>query len=174
MCIRDRSKGEDHHVEFIVLDRPSSISSGVVEGTMTTPENASGISRYPLPSRYGLTMGELAKLYQGEGYKNYWITGAPGSTANEYGETTSAPANWNWDDPTMEKKISLADCDLTVIPCEGYTRAMYWDCLLYTSAGRTPAGGEPGPGRGGCGGLCAAVRQPHFGSGHASAGGRGV
>lgn len=27
----------------------------------------------------------------------------------------------------MEKKISLADCDLTVIPCEGYTRDMYWD-----------------------------------------------
>lgn len=121
------SKDENHHVEFIVLDRPSSISSGVVEGTMTTPENASGISRYPLPSRYGLTMGELAKLYQGEGYKNYWTTGAPGSTANEYGESTAAPAGWNWDDPSMEKKISLADCDLTVIPCEGYTRDMYWD-----------------------------------------------
>ena len=121
------AKGEDHHVEFIVLDRPSTISSGVVEGTMTTPENASGISRYPLPSRYGLTMGELAKLYQGEGYKNYWTTGAPGSTANEYGATTTAPADWNWDDPSMAKKISLADCDLTVIPCEGYTRDMYWD-----------------------------------------------
>lgn len=121
------SKGSDHRVEFIVLDRPSSISSGVVEGTMTTPENASGISRYPLPSRYGLTMGELAKLYQGEGYKNYWTKGAPGSDANEYGETTAAPANWDWNDPTMEKKISLAECPLEVIPCEGYTRDMYWD-----------------------------------------------
>ncbi|SBW08956.1 conserved exported hypothetical protein [uncultured Eubacteriales bacterium] len=115
------------NVEFIVLDRPSTISSDVVEGTMTTPGNASGISRYPLPSRYGLTMGELAKLYQGEGYKNYWTTTYPGGPANEYGSTTAAPADWNWKDPSMEKKISLADCDLKVIPCEGYTRDMYWD-----------------------------------------------
>ena len=125
-CVEARNlAGRD--VEFIVLDRPSTISSDVVEGTMTQPGNASGISRYPLPSRYGLTMGELARLYQGEGYKNYWTKGAPGSDANEYGGTTAAPADWNWDDPAMENKISLADCRLTVVPCQGYTRDMYWD-----------------------------------------------
>lgn len=124
-------------IELIVLDRPSPISSDVVEGTTTaaTSSNVAGTDRFPLPSRYGLTMGELALLYQGEGYKHYWSTTWLGGTANAFGSSTAPPADWNWKwdplyptvNPNMEKKINLGDCKVKVIPCEGYTRDMYWD-----------------------------------------------
>ncbi len=119
-------------VELIVLDRPSSIGSDTVEGSMHFSNNQTGFARFPLPSRYGLTMGEVALMYQGEGWKYFWQKTYPGGPENLYGSKTSMPSKefkgvWAWDDPQFADKLSLGECEVKVIPCEGYTRDMYWD-----------------------------------------------
>jgi uncharacterized protein YbbC (DUF1343 family) len=46
-----------------VLDRPNPIGGSVVEGPVLDPAFSSFIGLYPLPIRHGLTVGELAALY---------------------------------------------------------------------------------------------------------------
>ncbi|MCD6184768.1 MAG: DUF1343 domain-containing protein [Deltaproteobacteria bacterium] len=47
----------------ILLDRPNPVSGAVMEGNTLKPENISFVGRYPLPMRHGLTIGELALLF---------------------------------------------------------------------------------------------------------------
>jgi len=49
--------------KVIVLDRPNPISGTVIEGNCLSPEYASFVGRYPIPMRHGLTIGELALLF---------------------------------------------------------------------------------------------------------------
>lgn len=46
-----------------VLDRPNPIGGTVVEGPVLDPKFASFIGLYPLPIRHGMTIGELARLF---------------------------------------------------------------------------------------------------------------
>ena len=69
----------------VVLDRPNPVGGAAVEGNLLSPEAASFVGRYPIPMRHGLTIGELALLFNG----HFGI-----------------------------------GCDLTVIPMEGWRRAM--------------------------------------------------
>ncbi|MDL2330168.1 DUF1343 domain-containing protein [Desulfosarcina sp. OttesenSCG-928-A07] len=46
----------------IVLDRPNPIG-GQMEGNLLTPDCQSFVGRYPIPMRHGLTIGELAILF---------------------------------------------------------------------------------------------------------------
>ena len=49
---------------FVVLDRPNPIGGLAVEGNvLEAPAFASFVGRYPIPVRYGLTIGELARLF---------------------------------------------------------------------------------------------------------------
>jgi uncharacterized protein YbbC (DUF1343 family) len=51
-------------VEFIVLDRPNPIGGKVLEGAVLKyPEFSSFVGLYPIPERHGLTIGELASLF---------------------------------------------------------------------------------------------------------------
>jgi uncharacterized protein YbbC (DUF1343 family) len=51
-------------IDFIVLDRPDPISGVVTEGPILEyPEYSSFVGVYPVPVRFGMTVGELAKLY---------------------------------------------------------------------------------------------------------------
>lgn len=47
----------------IVLDRPNPVSGDRIEGNCLSPEMASFVGRYPIPMRHGLTIGELARLF---------------------------------------------------------------------------------------------------------------
>jgi len=47
----------------IVCDRPNPISGKYVSGNVLEPEFASFVGQYPLPTRHGMTVGELAKLF---------------------------------------------------------------------------------------------------------------
>lgn len=47
----------------IVCDRPNPINGDLVEGNILEPEFASFVGQYPLPTRHGMTPGELAKLF---------------------------------------------------------------------------------------------------------------
>jgi uncharacterized protein YbbC (DUF1343 family) len=49
--------------KVIVLDRPNPVGGDRVEGNLLNPEYASFVGRYPLPMRHGLTIGELAVLF---------------------------------------------------------------------------------------------------------------
>ena len=53
----------EHGVRVIILDRPNPINGIAVEGNCLTAEWASFVGRYPIPMRHGLTIGELAKLF---------------------------------------------------------------------------------------------------------------
>ncbi len=50
---------------FVVLDRPNPTGGEVIEGPMPEAAFASFLSRYPLPIRHGLTMGEIARWLDG-------------------------------------------------------------------------------------------------------------
>jgi uncharacterized protein YbbC (DUF1343 family) len=53
---------------FVVLDRPNPINGVQVEGPILEPAFATFVGLYPIPVRYGLTVGELAKMINGEGW----------------------------------------------------------------------------------------------------------
>jgi uncharacterized protein YbbC (DUF1343 family) len=53
----------DAGVEVAVLDRPNPVDGVSVEGNLLRPEWASFVGRYPIPMRHGLTLGELAGLF---------------------------------------------------------------------------------------------------------------
>jgi uncharacterized protein YbbC (DUF1343 family) len=50
----------------VVLDRPNPLGGEAVEGSSLQPGFESFIGPHPLPTRHGLTMGELARLYHKE------------------------------------------------------------------------------------------------------------
>ena len=55
---------------FYVLDRPNPITGTHVEGPMLDADQLSFTGSFPLPLRHGMTIGELAKLINGEKHWN--------------------------------------------------------------------------------------------------------
>lgn len=49
--------------KFVVLDRPNPIGGIKVEGNLLEIGHESFVGQYPIPMRHGLTVGELAKLF---------------------------------------------------------------------------------------------------------------
>ncbi len=58
----------EQHIPFVVLDRPNPINGVQVEGSMLDTVFASFVGLYPIPVRHGMTVGELARLFNGEGW----------------------------------------------------------------------------------------------------------
>ncbi|MFO7710074.1 MAG: DUF1343 domain-containing protein [Desulfobacterales bacterium] len=53
-------------LEFIVLDRPNPITATRMEGPVLDPDLKSFTGYFPLPVRHGMTIGELARMFNGE------------------------------------------------------------------------------------------------------------
>jgi uncharacterized protein YbbC (DUF1343 family) len=53
-------------IEFVVLDRPNPISASRVEGPVMDSDLRSFTGYFPLPVRHGMTLGELARMFNGE------------------------------------------------------------------------------------------------------------
>ncbi len=53
-------------IPFYVLDRPNPISAAVVQGPVLDEDRRSFTAYFPLPVRYGMTIGELAELFNAE------------------------------------------------------------------------------------------------------------
>lgn len=92
----------EHKKEVVILDRPNPISGISVEGNLVEADYRSFVGMFPLPNRHGMTVGELALLFndrskyncsltvvQMEGWKrnNYfdetnlqWISPSPNTT----------------------------------------------------------------------------------------------
>lgn len=63
--------------EFIVLDRPNPLGGNLVEGPVLDTAFSSFIGLYPIPFVYGLTVGELAQLFNTEFDINVDLTVIP-------------------------------------------------------------------------------------------------
>jgi uncharacterized protein YbbC (DUF1343 family) len=62
-CMEEAAK---HKIAFYVLDRPNPLGGEIVEGPMLDADKTSFTAYYPLPVRYGLTIGELAQFFNAE------------------------------------------------------------------------------------------------------------
>ena len=56
----------EHGKKVVVLDRPNPIGGLQVEGNLHEPEFHSFVGMYPIPMRHGLTVAELARLFNEE------------------------------------------------------------------------------------------------------------
>jgi uncharacterized protein YbbC (DUF1343 family) len=66
-CMEEAAK---RGIKFYVLDRPNPLNGEIVEGPMLDTEKTSFVAYFPVPVRYGLTIGELAQLYNTENHVN--------------------------------------------------------------------------------------------------------
>jgi len=62
-CMEEAAK---HNIAFYVLDRPNPMGGNIVEGPMLDADKTSFTAYFPLPARYGLTIGELAQFFNAE------------------------------------------------------------------------------------------------------------
>ena len=53
-------------IPFLVLDRPNPIGGQAIAGNCLDPAFASFVGQYPIPVRYGLSIGELARVFNEE------------------------------------------------------------------------------------------------------------
>lgn len=53
-------------IEFVVLDRPNPLNGVAVEGPLLDADRLSFEGYFPLPLRHGMTLGELARLFNAE------------------------------------------------------------------------------------------------------------
>ncbi|MCP4592035.1 MAG: DUF1343 domain-containing protein [bacterium] len=58
----------EHGVPFVVLDRPNPISGERIEGRLLNLEYKSFVGYLPVPYAHGMTVGELARMINGEGW----------------------------------------------------------------------------------------------------------
>ena len=65
--------GADLGIPVLVLDRPNPIRGDIIEGPILDIQYRSFVGQYPISTRYGGTVGELAKKI----IKNKWITSLP-------------------------------------------------------------------------------------------------
>jgi uncharacterized protein YbbC (DUF1343 family) len=64
-CMEEAAK---HSIAFFVLDRPDPLGGEIIEGPMLDADKTSFVAYYPLPVRYGLTIGELAQFFNAENH----------------------------------------------------------------------------------------------------------
>jgi uncharacterized protein YbbC (DUF1343 family) len=55
-----------HHVAFYVLDRPDPLGGERIEGPMLDPDRTNFVGFFPMPVRMGMTVGEMAKMFNVE------------------------------------------------------------------------------------------------------------
>jgi uncharacterized protein YbbC (DUF1343 family) len=61
-------------IPFVVLDRPNPLGGDYVSGFVLEPAHTSFVGQYPIPIVHGMTVGELARMIQGE----RWLPGLHG------------------------------------------------------------------------------------------------
>jgi len=66
-CMEEAAK---HGIAFYVLDRPNPLNGEIVEGPMLDPDKTGFVAYFAEPVRYGLTIGELAQLFNTENHIN--------------------------------------------------------------------------------------------------------
>jgi uncharacterized protein YbbC (DUF1343 family) len=62
-CMEEAAK---RHISFYVLDRPDILGGEIIEGPVLDPDKTSFVAYFPLPVRFAMTLGELAKMFEAE------------------------------------------------------------------------------------------------------------
>ena len=89
-CLRAASR---HGLPVVVCDRPNPIDGVDVEGPMLAPGFESFVGQFPIPMRHGMTIGELARLFNdhfGLGAK-LEVIAMQGWTRHDYFDATGLP-----------------------------------------------------------------------------------
>jgi uncharacterized protein YbbC (DUF1343 family) len=86
----------ENKIQLIVLDRPNP-NGGIVDGPILEKEFTSFVGMHPIPLLHGMTIGEYAKMINGE----------------------------KWLNPSTSSGQEL-QCNLTVIPCLNYNRQIHY------------------------------------------------
>jgi uncharacterized protein YbbC (DUF1343 family)/CubicO group peptidase (beta-lactamase class C family) len=89
-CMEEAAKA---HVPYYVFDRPDPITGIHVEGPVLSHGNESFIGYFPLPLRHGMTIGELARLFNGENsiHADLTVTEMLGWRRTEWFDATGLP-----------------------------------------------------------------------------------
>ena len=66
-CMEEAAK---RNIAFYVLDRPNPIGGEIVEGPILDSDKTNFVGYFPIPVRYGLTIGELAQFFNAENHIN--------------------------------------------------------------------------------------------------------
>jgi uncharacterized protein YbbC (DUF1343 family)/CubicO group peptidase (beta-lactamase class C family) len=96
-------------IEMIVLDRPNPITGSFVQGAIPDPGHESFVNYFPVPARHGMTMGELAKMFNTERNINARLTVIPmdGWMRGDWYDSTGLP----WINPSPNMR-SLTEATL--------------------------------------------------------------
>jgi uncharacterized protein YbbC (DUF1343 family)/CubicO group peptidase (beta-lactamase class C family) len=96
-------------IEMIVLDRPNPITGSFVQGAIPDPGHESFVNYFPVPARHGMTLGELAKMYNSERNINARLTVVPmdGWMRGDWYDSTGLP----WINPSPNMR-SLTEATL--------------------------------------------------------------
>lgn len=80
-------------IPFVVLDRHNPIGGVMVEGNILEPEFSSFVGIYPIPVRHGMTVGELAQMFNQEFGIGAELTVVPveGWRRDMWGDETGLP-----------------------------------------------------------------------------------
>jgi uncharacterized protein YbbC (DUF1343 family) len=62
-CMEEAAKRD---IPFYVLDRPDPLGGEAIEGPMLDPGRTSFTAYFPMPARYAMTVGELARMFNAE------------------------------------------------------------------------------------------------------------
>jgi len=96
-------------IEIIVLDRPNPITGSFVQGAISDSGPETFLHYFPVPIRHGMTLGELAKMFNAERNINARLTVVPmeGWMRGDWYDSTSLP----WINPSPNLR-SLTEATL--------------------------------------------------------------
>jgi uncharacterized protein YbbC (DUF1343 family) len=101
-------------IPFVVLDRPNPIGGEIVEGALLDPRFATFVGMYPIPARHGMTVGELATLFnQKHGIgANLIVARVAGWRRSQWQDETGLP--WVNPSPNLRSLAALTSYPGTV------------------------------------------------------------
>src|ERR1700730_4594338 len=96
-------------IEIVVLDRPNPVTGSLVQGAISDSGRESFVNYFPIPVRHGMTMGELAKMFNAERNINARLTVVPmeGWMRGDWYDSTALP----WINPSPNLR-SLTEATL--------------------------------------------------------------
>ena len=96
-------------IELIVLDRPNPVTGSFVQGAIPDAGHQSFVNYFPVPLRHGMTIGELAKMFNAEHNINARLTVVPmeGWMRGDWYDSTALP----WINPSPNMR-SLTEATL--------------------------------------------------------------
>lgn len=103
--------------DVVVLDRPNPITGSFVQGPVSDPGASTYTGFMPLPARHGMTFGEIARYFNGEGHLGASLTVVPiaGWQRGDWYDSTSllwvnpSPNLRNLDETTIYPGIGMIE-----------------------------------------------------------------